>query len=333
MINQNFPIISIVTPSYNQGIFISDTIESVILQKGDFYLDYIIMDGASKDNSIDVIQKFAKDIEACQVVWENAGLIFKSYGNCKGVSYRWISEKDNGQSDAINKGINLISKDSTYFNWLCSDDSYCTLNSLEYLIKESIQINTVIYGKSMYRNQKKENIKLYNSVEVNKENIYYEYGIPQPSALIYFNDIESIKINEKYQSIMDLELWIRLMNKGFLFKYVEKYTISFYTIHENSKTVSWRKKTYEELLDLNHYYSKVISKDIARALFNECIYNGSGIFGNFLRLLNLKTFDNLFFEFTFLIYKNIYKEVYKYIISSPLSGWTPYEKVPDSNLN
>ena len=51
-------IITIVTPSYNQGQFIAETIESVIFQKGNFYIDYIIMDGGSKDNTIDVLRYY-----------------------------------------------------------------------------------------------------------------------------------------------------------------------------------------------------------------------------------------------------------------------------------
>ena len=53
-------IISIITPSYNQGEFIEETIQSVLKQEGDFYIDYIIMDGGSKDQSVEVIRKYEK---------------------------------------------------------------------------------------------------------------------------------------------------------------------------------------------------------------------------------------------------------------------------------
>ena len=117
---QDFPIISIVTPSYNQGKFIADTIESVISQEGDFYIDYIIMDGASRDNSIEVIQSYSEKLNRCPVVFTQGNAEFRKYGNCKGVSYRWISEKDTGQSNAINKGYKIAV--GSIFNWLNSDD-------------------------------------------------------------------------------------------------------------------------------------------------------------------------------------------------------------------
>lgn len=92
-----WPRISIVTPSYNQGLFIEKTIRSVLLQ-GYPNLEYIIIDGGSKDNSVEIIKKYEP--------W---------------LSY-WISEKDQGQSDAINKGF--AKTNGKILAWLNSDDYY-----------------------------------------------------------------------------------------------------------------------------------------------------------------------------------------------------------------
>ncbi|HNO26961.1 MAG TPA: glycosyltransferase, partial [Leptospiraceae bacterium] len=59
----NYPIFSIVTPSYNQGSYIGGTIESVVTQAGDFYIDYIIMDGGSSDSTLKIIQESEKKIQ------------------------------------------------------------------------------------------------------------------------------------------------------------------------------------------------------------------------------------------------------------------------------
>ncbi|MCF8261495.1 MAG: glycosyltransferase [Melioribacteraceae bacterium] len=91
----SLPIISIVTPSFNQGEFIEETIRSILLQNYP-NLEYIIVDGGSDDGTIDVINKYKKWIDVV------------------------ISEKDSGQSDAINKGLRLIKGD--IFNWINSDD-------------------------------------------------------------------------------------------------------------------------------------------------------------------------------------------------------------------
>ncbi|MBI1792664.1 MAG: glycosyltransferase [Chloroflexi bacterium] len=90
-----WPRISIVTPSYNQGQFIEETIRSVLLQ-GYPNLEYIIIDGGSTDNSVEIIKKYAP--------W---------------LAY-WVSEKDRGQSHAINKGFERSTGE--IMAWLNSDD-------------------------------------------------------------------------------------------------------------------------------------------------------------------------------------------------------------------
>lgn len=92
-----WPKISIVTPSYNQGPFIEDTIRSVILQ-GYPNLEYIIIDGGSTDHTVDIVKKYEKNL-----------------------TY-WVSEKDNGQTEAINKGFQKATGD--ILAYLNSDDIY-----------------------------------------------------------------------------------------------------------------------------------------------------------------------------------------------------------------
>ena len=102
--------ISIVTPSYNQAEFIERTIHSVITQKGGFAIEYIIMDGWSTDGTKEIIQSYEKKIQE----W-----LFASYN--KEINFLRISEKDKGQSDAINKWLKLATWDIlTYLN---SDDT------------------------------------------------------------------------------------------------------------------------------------------------------------------------------------------------------------------
>ena len=90
-----WPRISVVTPSFNQGQFIEEAIRSVLLQ-GYPNLEYIIVDGGSTDALIDIIRRYTPWISS------------------------WFSERDDGQSDAINKGLGVATGEIV--SWLNSDD-------------------------------------------------------------------------------------------------------------------------------------------------------------------------------------------------------------------
>ncbi|BFM39492.1 glycosyltransferase family 2 protein [Synechocystis sp. LKSZ1] len=115
MINQTLPKISIVTPSFNQGEFLEETIFSVLSQNYP-NLEYVIIDGGSTDNSIDIIRKYQDHL-----------------------TY-WISEPDRGQYDAINKGFAQTTGE--IMAWINSDDKYTpwAFNVIAQVFKSLLQV-------------------------------------------------------------------------------------------------------------------------------------------------------------------------------------------------
>ena len=189
--NQSWPKISIVTPSFNQGKFIEETIRSVLLQNYP-NLEYIIIDGGSTDETISIIKKYEK--------W---------------LSF-WESKPDKGQSHAINKGIERCSGE--LFNWVNSDD-YLESDAL-YNIATTYKNNTesiIIAGsaRGFDDDSDRNTSRIINAAPSHKslsENIG-SYQVLQISSFFNLNHIRSFAypINEQFHFSMDCELFLKCL--------------------------------------------------------------------------------------------------------------------------
>lgn len=123
---------SIVTPTYNSEKYLADTIESVLSQDGNFEIEYIIVDGGSTDKTIEIIKKYAEKYPI-----------------------RWVSEKDSGMYDAINKGFEMATGD--VFAWINSDDVYLTntFQAIKVVLEKYLEINW-LKGITLVSNEKLE---------------------------------------------------------------------------------------------------------------------------------------------------------------------------------
>lgn len=211
----SWPKISIVTPSYNQGIFIEETIRSVLLQNYP-NLEYIIIDGGSNDNTREIIKKYEP--------W---------------VTY-WISEPDRGQSHAINKGIEKCTGD--IFNWINSDDWYTRtafFNVADNFLRKAF--TNVISGFENHISIN-GNISLFKGTFVEKnveESIELSY-ISQPSTFFRLSVFKQLgTLSEDLHYCMDSEMWIRFLlifGTNSFFK-INKSLVNF-RFHQGSKTVN-----------------------------------------------------------------------------------------------
>ena len=186
------PLVSIVTPSYNQGRFIEETIRSVLLQ-GYPNLEYIIIDGGSSDNSVEIIKKYEP--------W---------------LTY-WISEKDYGQAHAINKGFEQAS--GKVFGWLNSDDYYCPGGIATLINWMRIHPDCVAWaGACQDVDINGNRLRRRFPVTGNKEqfgNWSKKAWIPQPSCLFDATAFKEVgKLDESLHFVMDVDLWMRLADRG-----------------------------------------------------------------------------------------------------------------------
>ncbi|QCR22174.1 glycosyltransferase family 2 protein [Pontibacter sp. SGAir0037] len=208
-----WPKISIVTPSFNQGKFIEETIRSVLAQNYP-NLEYIIIDGGSSDETVDIIKKFEP--------W---------------ISY-WISEPDRGQSHAINKGLERCTGE--IFNWLNSDD-WLEPNALYEVAKTFIDnpSSKVVSGFENHIYATGE-VSLHEGTMVQKtlsETIEMIH-ITQPSTFFRLSDLKHIgTISEDLHYLMDGEMWVKfLLIHGQKDFYKIKKTLVNFRLHEQSKT-------------------------------------------------------------------------------------------------
>lgn len=223
------PKISIVTPSYNQGQFIEQTIQSVL---GQFYahLEYIILDAGSNDSTVRILEKYNSQ-----------------------VSY-WHSKPDNGQSAAINEGFDRSSGD--IIAWLNSDDYYLpfALNKVANLL--SIDEPAILIG-NCFHFKEQDNYGNGSAMTSYHQNIDIRNGdyIIQPSS--FFNkkawDLVG-KLNEDLEFVFDWEWYIRAEQKGVKFITTPEY-LSAYRFHQNHKSGIGGRKREQEIMSIIKKYN------------------------------------------------------------------------------
>lgn len=201
------PKISIITPSYNQGQFIEETIASVI---GEGYpnLEYIIIDGGSKDESVDIIRKYEKDI-----------------------TY-WVSEKDKGQTDAINKGLKRATGEIVA--WLNSDDVYesGTLQKIADAYLENpdaeVFLGDVLSffpdGRTEVWVNKFDAEDLMNRVSIHQPGVFWKRALHERYGYL----------DESFYYLMDYDLWMRLLFNCRIEKIDS--VLTRFRVHDEAKT-------------------------------------------------------------------------------------------------
>ncbi len=195
-------LVSIITSSFNSALTIEDTIVSVLNQTYS-NIEYIIIDGNSKDRTVEIIKKYEKP------------------ARLKGITYKWISEPDEGIYHAMNKGIRLANGD--IIGIVNSDDWY-SLNTIEKVINASMELdNKIIVGnRAKFSKDKVYRKTFYNAKNIHKT-VKNKMPVNHPATFVGAKVYKKVGLfNTRYKLSADYDLIYRCCNASVEFIKVDE---------------------------------------------------------------------------------------------------------------
>jgi glycosyltransferase involved in cell wall biosynthesis len=230
---EELPLVSIVTPSYNKGKFIEETILSIKTQTHP-QIEHIIIDGGSTDDTINILKKYEGTY-----------------------NMQWLSEPDEGQSDAINKGWRMAKGE--ILAYLNADDTYLP-EAVETAAKFLLEHPDImmVYGRCNIINESSEVIGQSPAKEFDWEDTLCRGGmIPQPTAFFRRKILHEIGyLNTNLHMSMDLDLWIRIGLK-FKMKCIPKHLANF--------RLCLGTKSMDDAYKFGHEHLYILSKTFSNA--------------------------------------------------------------------
>ncbi|MBK6795143.1 MAG: glycosyltransferase [Anaerolineales bacterium] len=243
----SLPLVTIVTPSFNQADYLEATIKSVLEQSYP-HIEYIIMDGGSTDGSVDVIQKYAGKLRY------------------------WESAKDKGQTDAINKGFNRAKGD--ILAWLNSDDTYANPNAIADAVNFLFANPEVamVYADCDFINEQGQVIGKFASRQTDYAKLRTGYvHIPQQTMFFrarYWKELGPL--DPSFYFAMDYDLWVRIAKHAPI-QYLPGKTWANFRIHTSSKTNVNDERGWKEMLRVHYrdggsFFSPIVAKYYLRKI-------------------------------------------------------------------
>ena len=223
----NTPLISIITPSFNQARYIEATIRSVLEQ--DYpAIEYSIVDGGSSDGSVDIIQRYSD-----KLAW-------------------WVSEKDKGQTDALNKGFSQAKGE--ILAWINSDDTYepgAVARAVKYLTEHPT--TGLVYADTNFIDEKGRVIGRFPAAQTDYRRLRQGYvHIPQQAAFFRAELWRQVgPLDPDFYFAMDYDLWVRLAKLAPI-AYLPGQTWANFRLHNSGKTIASDDRCWPEMLKV-HY--------------------------------------------------------------------------------
>ena len=244
--------ISIVTPNYNYGRFLKKAVASVFGQlstESSLEVEHIVIDGGSTDKTLDIL----KDWEAS--LRQLSPEVLARY------AFRWVSEPDNGQTDAINKGLRMTTGDIVC--WLNADEYYLpgALGKVALAFDQYPKAD-FIYGEPLFVDAQDKPIRVKRDYPFSKfVLLYHDCHIASCCSFWRRKILEAGHyLDDSYKVTMDYEYWCRLVRLGFTFQFIPN-VIGAFTWHEKNVSVVYDERRKEELLKVKLLYTRRLFKN------------------------------------------------------------------------
>jgi glycosyltransferase involved in cell wall biosynthesis len=255
------PKFTVVTPTYNQGKYIEKTIDSVLSQ-GDPNLEFIIIDGGSSDNTVEIIKKYERHL-----------------------AY-WVSEKDRGQSHAINKGMGKSTGE--YLTWLNSDDWYLpgAMKTMRELFEANPQAGMVVGAGRIVSPNGEEVYYKTPTLEITVQSLYTWLrggNFMQPSSAFRrcaWNVVG--QVDENVHIAMDLDLWLNMARVGVGFAVTDR-LLSEALSHPDAKTTAFKELTR---LDCALIIIKHGGEEVVRSMLEQIVARYAWYQKNYEAIIN-----------------------------------------------
>lgn len=215
---------SVITPSFCQGRFIEQTIQSVLAQKSPYIeIDYVICDAKSHDETIEILKRYEDQI-------------------------RWVSESDNGQADAVNKGITMTTGD--IIAWINSDDVYYSgaFEAVRAIFEANPNV-LAVYGDADHIDEQNQFLENYPTENWNYVRLRETCFLCQPAVFFRRNLIEKYgSLDDSLKYCMDYELWLR-WGKHISFNYLPQ-KLAASRLYKDNKTLGQRIAVHYEINEM-----------------------------------------------------------------------------------